>query len=692
MKRKSIISILFIALGLGMFTSSCEDMLTADLERHQDTPAQDTLYTYWGIVKSLQNVAERYVILGECRGDMVNGTQYVSDSIHSICDFDHSKAYDGACRYLKARDYYHVINSCNSYLAYADTFKTTGTNQKYMLKEYAMVEAVRAWVYLQLVQVYGEVPFYTTPLLTTEAMDAFLNNPSSAKANRNNLPDLLGPKLEKVKDVPMPDYGWYGSPDKVIYSTKCMIPVNLILADLYLYRGASQSDFVKAAEHYYEYIDEEEAMIYGGDYYGNMRMGNTDEYEYMYNGQGIFNSTGKTSSISEAISVIPSNKNKLTGNVLRGINTLFGFTPSIQVADTANSANIYLTVNFEKELTASKLWENLNKAQKFEYYVGEAKNLNELTPTVEEKAGDARQYWVQDVSYSESQQGKFIMKQNPGGAFSTAYPVIYRRTTVWLRYAEALNRAGFPGYAFAILKNGICNAQGWFADDVKDFEFAEYEYFELGDKDTIIVPREDLVAAGLELDSIPVIETATNRQHPANTVVCNHISMEETKAAALAPYMNYQKYAFTPNYGNTVMYKRTAASMNLSTTNYNSVLKSVAAGIHSRGCGKLKYDERNSVYNYEDMVKAANPNVTDVYDVAQQDEVIEAVENLIIDELALETCFEGNRFFDLSRVAHRRNNPAFLADRVAKRSGEIDAALHARLMNPSNWYFRLPNY
>ena len=255
MKRKSIISILFIALGLGMFTSSCEDMLTADLERHQDTPAQDTLYTYWGIVKSLQNVAERYVILGECRGDMVNGTQYVSDSIHSICDFDHSKAYDGACRYLKARDYYHVINSCNSYLAYADTFKTTGTNQKYMLKEYAMVEAVRAWVYLQLVQVYGEVPFYTTPLLTTEAMDAFLNNPSSAKANRNNLPDLLGPKLEKVKDVPMPDYGWYGSPDKVIYSTKCMIPVNLILADLYLYRGASQSDFVKAAEHYYEYID-----------------------------------------------------------------------------------------------------------------------------------------------------------------------------------------------------------------------------------------------------------------------------------------------------------------------------------------------------------------------------------------------------------------------------------------------------
>ena len=67
MKRKSIISLLIFCMGLGMFTTSCEDMLKPDSERHSYEVATDTLYSYWGILKSLQNIAERYVILGECR-------------------------------------------------------------------------------------------------------------------------------------------------------------------------------------------------------------------------------------------------------------------------------------------------------------------------------------------------------------------------------------------------------------------------------------------------------------------------------------------------------------------------------------------------------------------------------------------------------------------------------------------------
>ncbi|MBA4140853.1 MAG: hypothetical protein H0X70_10210 [Segetibacter sp.] len=39
----------------------------------------------------------------------------------------------------------------------------------------------------------------------------------------------------------------------------------------------------------------------------------------------------------------------------------------------------------------------------------------------------------------------------------------------------------------------------------------------------------------------------------------------------------------------------------------------------------------------------------------------------IINEAALETAFEGNRWPDLLRVALRRNDPAFLADKVYDR-------------------------
>ena len=96
MKTKSIITFLICCITFGTMATSCEDMLSPDSERHSYTVAQDTLYSYWGILKSLQNVAERYVVLGECRGELVSGTGYISDSISAILNFDMNAATDGS--------------------------------------------------------------------------------------------------------------------------------------------------------------------------------------------------------------------------------------------------------------------------------------------------------------------------------------------------------------------------------------------------------------------------------------------------------------------------------------------------------------------------------------------------------------------------------------------------------------------
>ena len=63
---------------------------------------------------------------------------------------------------------------------------------------------------------------------------------------------------------------------------------------------------------------------------------------------------------------------------------------------------------------------------------------------------------------------------------------------------------------------------------------------------------------------------------------------------------------------------------------------------------------------------------------------------MIINEMALEGAFEGYRYYDLMRVALRRNDPAYLAKPVARRSGTVDAALESLLMDPKNWYLPLP--
>lgn len=70
------------------------------------------------------------------------------------------------------------------------------------------------------------------------------------------------------------------------------------------------------------------------------------------------------------------------------------------------------------------------------------------------------------------------------------------------------------------------------------------------------------------------------------------------------------------------------------------------------------------------------------------DSITTLIEDYIIAERALELAFEGKRWFDLVRIAERRNDPAYLADRVAakfKGTNQYEA-IRNKLMNPANWY------
>ncbi|MCF0195801.1 MAG: hypothetical protein HUK03_00890 [Bacteroidaceae bacterium] len=808
MKRTSIISLIIFCMGVAMTTTSCQDMLSPNNERHSYKVAQDTLYSYWGIIKSLQNVAERYVILNECRGDLVTGYK-ASDSIRAILQFGNGSEYatkyvDGSSSLLRIRDFYHVINSCNAYIQMCDTERETGTDRKYMLRELAQVYAIRAWVYMQLVYAYGEVAYVDKPMLTTDAIEDYWAN-SKELVNAENLYTKLAPDLEKMYEYErntnygFPNYENYGDVDPtnsnfVCHSQKTMFPIAIVLGDLYL---MSSEKYIDAAKWYFKFLNNE----YGGPlntshYVSSVNVAKgVDEPEYDQYENCPWLEKEKNEKGMDAITCIPSVKGKLDGTVLTGINRLFGWDANLRAGgDTGSDASVSLTPNFDRELMESRSYDSLSMNQKYEYYLeantpaGKVYTVTSLKriddPTKE--VGDARRAWLYNNKtgrvYSEtstnglSKYSTLISKQNPGGSYTTVYPMVYRMSIVWLRFAEAVNRAGYPSIAFAVLRDGICNDKSWIPslEQYKDTALATYcvtykddeeadiyipstwKTYEINIKDQTaystycqFVSDSVEIWLGILQDSIDATTGDPVRNKKFVTMKNNldkkrsFISFAQSyeyneyvkayRDLELDPLRTNNKFdnacfyvskndidifknimdstIFNTLYMRGTHLNRTYRYKDAYTDNYHLSTQAepstageyVTIGVHSRGCGVIQKGEIYSSYNYVDMVNQmiqkdnklqgtaeSELSFEEVYNVANKEKVMRAIESLILDEMGLELAFEGTRFMDLCRIAKHRHEPAYLAKRVARRNYDVDASLESHLMNEKNWYLPKP--
>lgn len=93
-------------------------------------------------------------------------------------------------------------------------------------------------------------------------------------------------------------------------------------------------------------------------------------------------------------------------------------------------------------------------------------------------------------------------------------------------------------------------------------------------------------------------------------------------------------------------------------------------GIRQRGLGNTHLDSRMYI----------------IPRLEGRNDTINFVEDAIVEELALEMAFEGNRFHDLMRIAKRRDKPEYLADRVSAKYTTSKDIIKAKLMIPINWY------
>lgn len=426
MKNKILISLCIL---LGTLTS-CSDMFDTDssaviIDKGQrlDSP-NDSLYSVMGILSQMQRLGDRYVLLGELRGDLMEATPAASVSMQALSHLDLAEATD----FQDATDYYAIINNCNYALARMDTTITI-YQTKVMLPEYAAIKTLRDWTYLQIALAYGEVAWTDAPILTVEDAAKPVASIGIEEAASRIISDLT-----PLMDIRPLDYGTIDG----YASAQLFYPLPVLVADMHLLLG----HYAEAARLYCAYLRDHRITLTGSyannwvrDNRQQINMGHPQSYmgelqcgmlyssdlrsyhpsiiRYAYNETPhIVPSAPYLSDMEHAMFFYAEAGALVIGNFFEG---------DLRGQAVANGGNVYTSAYGNIQLGTSK------QPRITKYLLGA--QLSEMASDPQNKA--------------------------VRGLYSTRMLPLLRTPHIYLHLAEALNRMGKPSTAFAIMKYGL---------------------------------------------------------------------------------------------------------------------------------------------------------------------------------------------------------------------------------------------
>ncbi len=698
MKMKSIIKCGLLLLGLGTATVSCEDMFTADntLVTTELAP-QDTLYQMMGIIKRMQKLADRTVLLGEVRADLVD-----VDPLHASADIQELAANNVSATnvYNQPSDYYAVINSCNIYLAYVDSMRNSQGTRKYFEKEILAAKCYRAWCYLELLKIYGDVPYIRTPVLNSDDAEGIV-----ASGKKEGMVTIVTDMINDLvnfraaeNDELRQSYG--NRTFNGIRYSEMVIPVRAMLAELYLWRASytgNESDYINAIRMYHDYFTFPSEEINTGSANANWpsrdsERPNTSDYNSNF------------LDASQCAGVLPMETSQYYGTVskLRG------------VFCSLDSNNYYPAV------VASQRAKDISKAQDYCQFLVEGGGMPEiyfrehdpnLYSDYKTMEGDLRLYAVSDgpdnvkdnssnSHENSSYNNMYYLNRKYGtttnGNSYLPFVPYFRNNILYLHFAEALNRAGFPETAFAILKYGL-------------------SYYTLTNRS--IVSKD-------EFDRLCLITSiGFTVQEPKFTD--DDLKKQTTGTAAVWSSDVFATYFIVP----------------LDQMNPQRIVEGgnyIQVGIHSFGSGDSEYNDRyflddeetksglkaykedleleevprlsrNSThedsveydrvvaYNaYADSVNIAQKDSVDSYNaeyLASPDIRTKRqahVSKLILEEEALEGVFEGQRFYDIMRYQMQEMGGSAIGTTIAMPAYIEEKYGTTTKMAGKPWFLKLP--
>ncbi|MDF2192895.1 RagB/SusD family protein [Paraflavitalea sp. CAU 1676] len=519
-------------------------------------------------------LSDRYIILNELRGDLLEYTVNADENLRQIST--HQVKADNP--YASPRPFYELILQCNDVLKNFAIMK-----QKNLMKEgeydqrFSDIATLRSFLYLQLGIHYGDEVRYVTDAL--ETVDAVKDESRFPKVKFTVLIDSLISFTEKITfKNPYPT----GTTLNILLdghpTTTMFINKKILLGDLYLWKG----NYRQAAIYFREVLETATVGAQGETYYSQYKLGWTGNHNHYVS----YTRAGDASSLNfadgwrvifdrpydagysrEWIWALPYDSRFAPDNPLIKLFSPIGGSylvkPSQAIIDNWNS-----------------------QRQRPVAVAGSANGIpyDARGPLSVRLIGDqpvVMKFLYNYINYAT------MLPVNP--LTKNGKWFLLRQTHLHTRFAEAANRDGYHKLAYGFINAGIRGAY-------------------------------------------PV---------PANTP---NVTPYQNTLAYPAPYNFDARMGDIPNY---------------------------------RSDWYRQIGIRNRALLLDDEVPAGADSLT-------------YVENSIINENALENAFEGTRWPDLLRVALRRNDPAFLADKIYQKllkDGVPDAAaVKAKLMNKENWY------
>ena len=738
---------MLLAMGATAFVS-CDDMLDMGNENvlyEKDntlSSANDTVNTFVGILSQLQKVAVRTNLFGELRGDLVNVTQLANTSLKQISEFNVTD--DNP--YNNPRDYYAVINNCNYFLAKANTALSekryqNGQAQAYFVlrSEALAVRCIRAWLYLQLGQIYGDnIPIVKEPILSFEDAESQLS--SAPKMNLQQICQEFIGDLEPYLDWAHDNlYPYHGNPSREGYSGSMpsrmsVMPIQLVLADLYLWKASIEQNpdlAFQAAKYYYDYIiwtpNAQGNTINNSSYkkvnvtadnrnrwyfnQGNYTTSpNTYTYGWFNTGPGSFGTTNSAGTFTgEVISAIAMDSVATEGHYNE---LLHLYCLNEQTQAPASIIPSQPCINYSRNQSYGEIYRP-SGATDPEF----VEHAPEAVPEIYRQQyydGDMRLGSVMSRSTYDNTEYQAILKfagmYRSGNSFfisaTTRDVIIYRTGDIYLRLAEALNYAGqkYPAchkFAYYILSLGL---DQYVMDDLvlslcNKSDSLALSYFRFNDNNifrtqlSVETSENQPVFAPLE-DGMPLWRVTQMGIHQRGSGF---------------PFLNpkyYPKNAdpdteagdYPQQPARYVSVTGTGTQLINNLVNKNPDLKdslSIREGIEvpvkdpeeTMSDFNIRADQYNSDMMYFSNLYQRRWKIREKAWYVKQTRKLsarqyEVVDSLLNIESALETCFEGFRFGYLARDAYRHNDATILAKRV----GERNSALTGKLADKSNWF------